>query len=158
MTASCQLTLAQEKMKLNSFLCPSLRKALTAGVIQEALDKQRPHQRSTPPTFHHEPSSDPEGGAARRPQAMDRLQTWGLSKDVSFCLCWRSTLKMLADHVRIFLLFWNLLEWNRALLEFSSEQGSLMVSTISCLWPGCSNPNKASHSLLSCLDSVPVQT
>lgn len=61
-------------------------------------------------------------GAARGTQAMDGLQTWGLFKDANFCLFWRSTLKMLAGHVRIFLLFWNLLEWNRAPLEFSSEQ------------------------------------
>lgn len=33
-----------------------------------------------------------------------------------------------------------------------------MVSRISCLWLGCHNPNKASHGILSCLDSIPVQT
>ena len=46
----------------------------------------------------------------------------GDSKDVNFCLCWRSTFKTLADHYGIFPLFWSLLEWNQALLEFSSEQ------------------------------------
>lgn len=110
-------------MKLNSFVRERLRKVLAVRVSHKAHNKQQLHKRS--PQLRLPITSllliQREGLPGELGQWMGS-RSEGLSKDVNFCLFWRSTLEILADHVRIFLLFWNLLESNQTLLEFSSEQ------------------------------------